>query len=60
MHTVMHFCPHVLFSTGLPKFTDLNITVAARTSVGLGPASPPVPVKTSPSGELSSCLIRLF
>lgn len=30
----MHF-------TGLPKFPELNITVAARTAAGLGPASPP-------------------
>ena len=41
-----------LYPTGLPKFTDINVTVAARTSVGLGPASLPVSVKTNESREL--------
>ena len=31
-----HFC------TGLTKYLNLNITVAAKTPAGVGPASPPV------------------
>ena len=37
--------------TGLPKFAKFNITVAARTSVGLGPASAPISVTTSLPGS---------
>ena len=40
-----------LSHTGLPLFTSLNISVAARTSVGLGPASDPVAVTTAEGGK---------
>lgn len=33
--------------TGLPKFETINVTVAARTAVGVGPASAPITVRTS-------------
>ena len=38
---------------GLPKFAKLNISVAARTSIGLGPRSTPIPVTTFEDGEYS-------
>ena len=43
--------PFFGLTAGLPKFANLNITVAARTSIGLGPASAPVPVTTFEDGE---------
>ncbi len=40
---------------GLPKFTELNVSVAAQTAVGLGPASQPVKVKTREGGKFTAC-----
>ena len=38
---------------GLPKFATINITIAARTAVGIGPSSAPVSVRTFTDGKLS-------
>jgi len=49
-------------SIGLPKHTELNVTVSALTAVGLGPASQPVKVKTREGGKFvthKACLHNL-
>ncbi len=41
-----------LVCVGLPKFAELNITVAARTTAGLGPVSLPTPANFNELGQL--------
>lgn len=36
---------------GLPKYTVLNVSVAAKTTVGLGPASFPIKIRTREDGK---------
>ena len=41
---------------GLPKYTELEVSVAAKTSVGLGPASSPVNIRTREDGKVFKIL----
>ena len=58
MKGITNFYCYYYILIGLPKYTELNISVAAKTIVGYGPASYAVKIRTREDGNnIHICII---